>query len=112
MLVATWVPSHVFKAPEDECTANLVSWAMPWADIALFLNSMLIFIYLLTGFLIVYQLSRTAKINRAERIAASRTVYYLAVGVLLMVLGLFFPHKPSLLTTLSLVCSRSGHVLS
>jgi len=58
---------------------------MPWADIALFLNSTLLFVYLLAGFLIAYQLSRTAKIDRNERIAASRTVYYLAIGVILMV---------------------------
>lgn len=58
---------------------------MPWADIALFLNSTLLLLYLLTGSLIAYQLWRTAKIDRNERIAASRTVYYLAIGVILMV---------------------------
>lgn len=87
MLIATWVPSQVYKNPKDDCTTNLVSWAMPWADVALFLNSVLLLFYLLAGFLIAYQLSRTAKIERNERIAASRTVYYLAIGVLLMVSG-------------------------
>jgi hypothetical protein len=85
MLIATWVPSQVYKNPRDDCTTSLLSWAMPWADIALFLNSVLLLFYLLAGFLIAYQLSRTAKIDRNERIAASRTVYYLAIGVILMV---------------------------
>lgn len=85
MLIATWVPSQVYKNPKNDCTASLLSWAMPWAEIALFLNSTLLFVYLLTGFLIAFQLSRTAKIDRNERIAASRTVYYLAIGVILMV---------------------------
>lgn len=85
MLLATWIPSQTSKNPRNECSASLLSWVMPWADIALFLNSILLFLYLLTGFLIHYQLSRTAKIDRNERIAASRTVYYLAIGVVLMV---------------------------
>ena len=85
MLIATWVPSQVYKNPGDDCTASLLSWAVPWADVALFLNSFLLLFYLLAGGLIVYQLSRTAKIDRNERIAASRTVYYLAIGVILMV---------------------------
>jgi hypothetical protein len=85
MLIATWVPSHVYKNPRNDCDASLTSWVMPWADIALFLNSIIVFLYLLTGFMIAYQLSRTAKIDRNERIAASRIVYYLAIGVVLMV---------------------------
>jgi hypothetical protein len=85
MLLATWVPSQVYKNPKNDCTASLLSWAMPWAGIALFLNSVLIFIYLVTGFLIAYQLSRSVQVDRDERVAASRTVYYLAVGVILMV---------------------------
>lgn len=85
MVLATWIPSQVYKNPKDECTASLLSWALPWADVALFLNSFLLFVYLVTGFLIAFQLSRTTKIDRNERIAASRTVYYLAIGVILMV---------------------------
>ncbi len=85
MLIATWVPSQVYKNPKNDCIASLLSWALPWADIALFLNSTLILLYLLIAFLIVYQLSRTAKIDRMERIAASRTVYYIAIAVILMV---------------------------
>ena len=86
MLIATWVPSQVYQNPKDDCTTSLLSWVAPWADIALFLNSVLLLFYLLAGFLIAYQLSRTAKIDRNERIAASRTVYYLAIGVILMVI--------------------------
>jgi magnesium-transporting ATPase (P-type) len=85
MLLATWVPSQVYKNPKNDCLASLTSWAMPWSGIALFLNSTIIFLYLLAGFLIAYQLSRTAKLDRNERIAASRTVYYLVIGVFLMV---------------------------
>jgi hypothetical protein len=85
MLIATWVPSHVYNNPKNDCDASLISWVMPWADIALFLNSIIVFLYLLTGFMIAYQLSRTAKIDRNERIAASRIVYYLAIEVVLMV---------------------------
>ena len=85
MLVVTWVPSQVYKNPKNDCIASLLLWAMPWAEIALFLNSTLVFLYLLTGFLIAYRLSRTATIDRDERIAASRTVYYLAIAVFLMV---------------------------
>lgn len=46
---------------------------------------MLVTLYVLIAGVIAYQLFRTVKIERDERIAASRMVYYLVVGIVLMV---------------------------
>lgn len=42
-------------------------------------------LFALTGIVITIQLFRTIEIEREERIAASRVVYYLLVGVIVMV---------------------------
>ena len=48
-------------------------------------NSIIMVAYLVLASIIAYQLYRTVKISRDERIAASRMVYYLIVGSILLV---------------------------
>lgn len=60
-------------------------WAAPWSDIGVLLSSILIGLFALTGFVIAIQLFRTVDIEREERIAASRVVYYLLVGIVVIV---------------------------
>jgi hypothetical protein len=70
---------------DDRCLASLLLWASPWSDIALILTSTLIFLYIVLGLTLTVQLVRTVKLEREERIAASRIVYYLAVGIAVFV---------------------------
>ena len=67
------------------CLGSLIWWASFWADFGVVINSVIIGLYVLTASIIAIQLYRTAELAREERIAASRTVYYLAVGTILMV---------------------------
>ncbi|KAL9107538.1 MAG: hypothetical protein Q9227_007538 [Pyrenula ochraceoflavens] len=90
LLISTWIPSHVRPAKRDECLGSLIWWASFWADFGVVINSVIIVLYVLAALIITIQLYRTAELDREERIAASRTVYYLAVGALLMSMVLPF----------------------
>lgn len=85
LLAVTWIPSQVDPARYDKCIASLVWWAAPWSRIAIVINALLILVYVFVAALIAFQLFRTVEVDREERIAASRMVYYLGVGVILMV---------------------------
>jgi hypothetical protein len=85
MLVLTWIPSRLRPFTMEKCVASLIWWAAPWSDIGIFIASVLIGLYIITAVAIAYQLFRTPTLDREERIAASRTVYYLAVGTIMMV---------------------------
>lgn len=85
MLIFSWLPTQLRPAPTDMCLANIEFWVAFWGDISLFITSGMIGLYVLITGLIVMQLLRPAKIAREERIAASRTVYYLAIGIIVFV---------------------------
>ena len=81
----TEIPPQVRPPLHDHCIAGLVWWASFWSPTAIAINFVIIAFYLLIASLIAYQLVRTVKVEREERIAASRMVYYLGVGTILMV---------------------------
>lgn len=85
LMIATWIPSRVTKNPNDKCVATLLSWVTPWARGALALNAVAVVLLLLLASLIAFQLSRTSKAERDERVGASIAVYYLGLGGLLMI---------------------------
>lgn len=87
MLTLTSIAPLIRPRPDDRCVASLLIWASPWSDIAIILTSSLIFLYIVIALILTVQLVRTSKIEREERIAASRIVYYLAIGVAVFVSG-------------------------
>lgn len=93
MLTLTAIAPIVRPRQDDRCLASLLLWASPWSDIAIILTSTLIFLYIVLGLTLTVQLVRTVKLEREERIAASRIVYYLAVGVAVFVSE---PNRPRL----------------
>ncbi|KAL9118096.1 MAG: hypothetical protein Q9187_005361 [Circinaria calcarea] len=85
LIIATWVPSLLLPA-ENHCLATLIWWTGHYAEIGLVLGSSLCFIYILSAAIITIQLVRTIDVDRDERIAATRTVYYLIIGVFILAL--------------------------
>ncbi|KAL1964246.1 hypothetical protein VTN77DRAFT_7204 [Rasamsonia byssochlamydoides] len=83
MLLLTWIPTSVRQPAQDSCVARLLVFALPWADVAFGITLGLIISYLAMGGILVAQLLRTAKLDRTERIAASRMVYYLGLAAAL-----------------------------
>ena len=89
LILLTWIPSHIHHVKhEDTCVASLIWFAAPFWSFGIIFNSVIIFALLVTALVISYQLYKTLKVSREERIAASRTVYYLVVGAILMVCAL------------------------
>lgn len=85
LLAFTEIPPQVRPPRHTHCLASLIWWASFWARAGVVINTMLVTLYVLVAGVIAYQLFRTVKIERDERIAASRMVYYLVVGIVLMV---------------------------
>lgn len=90
LMLLIWIPSRAREAEPDRCLANLIFFASTWSDFGVAINSLLVLAYLVLGSLITWKLYKTAQIDREERIAASRMVYYLAVGAFLMLFVLPF----------------------
>ena len=84
LITVTWVPSLLLPA-QNHCLATLIWWTGHYAEIGLVLGSSLCFIYILSAAIITIQLVRTIEVDRDERIAATRTVYYLLIGVFILV---------------------------
>lgn len=85
MLLLSWIPTMVRSPIRDHCLADLLVFVFPWADIAFGLSLALIVSYLIITFTLTIQLYRTVEIERPERIAASRMVYYLVLGAIIFV---------------------------
>ena len=85
MLLMIWVPTTARKARQDECPGSLLFFVLPWSDIAFGITLVLIISYIAIGAGLMIQLLRTATVEREERIAASRMIYYLVVATLLFV---------------------------
>jgi hypothetical protein len=86
MLLLTWIPTVVRQAQDGKCPFDLlILYAIRWADVAFGITLGLIISYLALGTILVVQLLRTTKLDRTERIAASRMVYYLGLAVILFV---------------------------
>ena len=84
LVLATWIPSFLLPA-KDICLGSLIWWTEKYSLIGLILGANIILTYVLSAAVITTQLLRTNKMDRDERIAATRVVYYLGVSSIIVV---------------------------
>lgn len=80
MLIGTWIPTHIFQE-KDKCFASLLWFVSRYGMFGLILLSTLVGLLIASASVILIRLSKTTLVERNQRIAASRMVYYLVVGV-------------------------------
>lgn len=84
MLIATWIPSHIF--PEFHfCFASLVWFVSKYGKAGLIILSTTGGLLLVSAVTIFTRLSTVNMIDQHQRIAASRMVYYLVLGIVSLV---------------------------
>ena len=79
-----WAASNVFPT-RGACVTGLIWWTARYFKLAIVLCSGLLFLYITSAIIITNQLVKTVQIDRAERIAATRVVYYLVVNTWIIV---------------------------
>lgn len=84
MLIATWIPSHIFPEPEV-CFASLVWFISRYGEAGLIILSTTGGLLLISAITIFTRLSTVNMIDQHQRIAASRMVYYLVLGIVSLV---------------------------
>lgn len=89
LTIMTWVPSKV-SPTRRACLASLVWWATDCAKLGLGIASGLLLTFLVCAAVIIAQLVRTITMNRDQRIAATRTAYYLIISASIMALTIPF----------------------
>ncbi|KAJ9204638.1 hypothetical protein DTO164E3_1813 [Paecilomyces variotii] len=90
LVILTLIPTATKPVKFHECFDTLIFFSAFWADVAFAIGLTLIILYIGIGAVVTVQLLRTVKLDRDERVAASRVVYYLAAGALLLVFILPF----------------------
>lgn len=84
MLIGTWLPSHLIPQP-DTCFASLVWFVTRYGQLGLELLSVTAGLMTLSAIIIFVRLSTVSLIDEHQRIAASRMVYYLVLGIVSLV---------------------------
>jgi hypothetical protein len=84
MLIGTWLPSHLIPQP-DVCFASLVWFITRYGQLGLKLLSVTVALMTLSAIIIFVRLSTVNLIDEHQRIAASRMVYYLVLGIVSLV---------------------------
>lgn len=84
MLIGTWVYSHV-RPEHDFCTASIVGYISRYSKEALIILSASAGLMLLSAITIFVRLSMVHGIDKQQRIAASRIVYYEILAVISLV---------------------------
>lgn len=84
MLIITWIPSNIWPEP-DTCFASLVWFITRYGKLGFVLLSVVGGLMILSALTIFIRLSTVNLIDQHQRIAASRMVYYLALGIVSMV---------------------------
>lgn len=84
MIFSGWAATNVFPT-KGKCLTGLVWWTARYAKLAVVLASGLLAAYPASATIITVQLVKTVKVDKAERIAATRVVYYLIVNTWLIV---------------------------
>ncbi|KAL8789546.1 MAG: hypothetical protein Q9195_006773 [Heterodermia aff. obscurata] len=74
-----WAASNVFPT-RGACVTGLIWWTARYFKFAIVICSGLLFLFTTSAIIITVQLVKTVKVDRAERIAATRVVYYLVVN--------------------------------
>ena len=84
MLVGTWIPSHIY--PEHNlCFASLLWFISDFGEAALIILSTVGGLLSISAVTIFVRLSSVTMIDEHQRIAASRMVYYLVLGIVTLV---------------------------
>lgn len=84
MTFAAWATANVFPT-RGKCLTGLIWWTARYAKLAVVLALGLLALYPASAVIITVQLVKTVTVDKAERIAATRVVYYLAVNTWLIV---------------------------
>lgn len=84
MLIVTWIPSNIWPEP-DTCFAGLVWFITRYGQIGFVLLSTVIGLMVIAALIIFIRLSTVNLIDQHQRIAASRMVYYLVLGIVSLV---------------------------
>lgn len=84
MLVGTWVPVHLHPQ-SPKCFASLVWFVTDYAVEALSMLSIIAATFIVIAITIFVRLSTVSTIDQHQRIAASRMVHFLILGVVSLV---------------------------
>ena len=84
MLIGTWVYSHVVKEP-DACFASLVWYISRYGEETLIILSASAGLMIFSTITIFVRLSMATAVDKQQRIAASRIVYYNVLGLVSLV---------------------------
>lgn len=103
MLVGTWIPSHIYPE-KDFCFASLVWFISGFGRLGFIMLSAIAVLMIISALTIFFRLSTTHVIDQHQRIAASRMVYYLVLGIASLVsyrvshykTNLLIPNRPLL----------------
>lgn len=98
-----WLSSFLLPA-DDSCIGSLVWWTENYALIAIVLIPVIILVNSVTSTIIIIQLLRTTKVDRKERIMASRVVYTIILSIVLLVSHLSSLTVDALLSQIRLYC--------
>ncbi|CZT05628.1 uncharacterized protein RCO7_10388 [Rhynchosporium graminicola] len=81
MLIATWVPSHIQPAP-NACFASLIWFISSFGKLGFVMLTSVGGLMIIAALTIFIRLSTVNLIDQHQRIAASRMVYYLVLGII------------------------------
>jgi hypothetical protein len=84
MLIATWVPSHIYPEP-DTCFASLLWFVTKYGKLGFILLTTSASLMIISALTIFIRLSCVNLVDEHQRITASRIVYYLVVGIVSLV---------------------------
>jgi len=84
MLIVTWIPSHIFPQT-DVCFASLVWFVSSYGEAGLIILATVAGVLVASAITIFTRLSSVNTIDEHQRIAASRMVYYLVLGMVSLV---------------------------
>ena len=84
LIILLWAVSNVFPT-KGMCFTGLIWWTARYFKLAIVICSGMLFSFVTSAIIITVQLVKTIKIDRAERIAATRVVYYLVANTWIIV---------------------------
>lgn len=84
MLIGTWVPTHLSPEP-DRCFASLIWYISAFGAEGMVILSSCAGLMIISALTIFIRLSTVNLIDQHQRIAASRMVYYLVLGIVSLV---------------------------
>ena len=84
LVLLTWVATKASPA-KGECLASLIGWTADYAVIGIATAGGIILVFIISTIVIGVQLRRNLKVDRAERIAASRLLFYLVTNIVILV---------------------------